>query len=122
MADIAFLLLIFFIVTSAMKMEDAMDIKIPAVPRIEVVEQDQRLDLWLDKAGVLRINRRVQTIAEAEIFLMQQVRLAPGTVVFLNGDERCPFRKAEEVIQALTRAGAVRVVFVSRQEDTDAPH
>ena len=120
MADIAFLLLVFFIVTSAMNMEETADIRLPAVPKIEVIEQDKRLDLWLDKNGTLKLLRRPCSLMEAEIRLLQQVRLVPDTIIFLNGDRRCPFRKTEEVLQMLTRAGAVRVVFVSTQEDRDA--
>lgn len=115
MADIAFLLLIFFIVTSAMKMQDVEDIKIPAVTHIETVEQRDRLDLWLDRNGILKMLRRTYTLEEAQIYLTQRMRMVPGTVVFLNGDRRCPFRKTEKVLKILTASGAVRVVFVSKE-------
>ena len=120
MADIAFLLLIFFIVTSAMKMEDASSIQIPSVPRVEVVEQDARLNLWLDRNGALKILRKTYTLEEAGIYLTQRMRLVPATVIFLNGDRRCRFRKVEAVLKTLTEAAAVRVVFVSREEGDDA--
>ena len=116
MADIAFLLLVFFICTSAMNMEDTAAIKLPAVPKTETIEQAHRLDLWLDREGTLRIMRKAYTQEEAEIYLVQRMRLAPETVVFLNGDERCPFARTETVLATLGRAGAVRVVFVSREE------
>ena len=115
MADIAFLLLIFFIVTSAMKIEDASKIRIPEVPRIEVVEEGERIDLWLSRDGVLKIRGRKHSLEEARIYLQQRVILIPDTVVFLNGDRACSFRRVEKVLKTLTAAGAVRVVFVTKQ-------
>lgn len=119
MADIAFLLLVFFICTSAMNMEDTAEIRIPSVPKIETIEQGNRLDLWMDKAGTLRIMRKACDIEEAEIHIVQRMRLAPATVVFLNSDERCPFNRTETVLKMLSRAGAVKIVFATREEKPD---
>jgi len=115
MADIAFLLLIFFIVTSAMKSENPAKIRIPELPGVEVVEGEQRLDLWLHRDGVLKIRRRVFGLEEAGVYLQQRVALIPDSVIFLHGDRDCPFRSVERVLKTLTQSGAVRVVFVARR-------
>ncbi len=115
MADIAFLLLIFFIVTSTMKIQDIAQIKIPSVEKIEVVEHDDRLNIWLDKEGILKIQRKEYSLLDAEIYLKQLMVLQPKTIIFFNGDKRCSFRKVEKILKTLTDSGAIKVVFATKQ-------
>jgi len=119
MADIAFLLLIFFIVTSTMKIQDVSQIRIPSVQKIEVVEHDDRLDIWLDKEGILKIQRKEYSLKDAEIYLKQLIILQPQTIVFFNGDKRCSFRQVEKVLKTLTDSGAIKVVFATKQTVKD---
>lgn len=116
MADIAFLLMIFFIVTSALKYKDESTVVIPRVPKVEVIDQNTRQDLWIDSAGALFMQNNQASLDDAYIFFAQQARANPDTIVFVNGDERCSFTHVEKALDMLTRAGARKVVFVSRKE------
>lgn len=119
MADIAFLLLIFFIVTSVLKFQEEQSVEIPNVPKLEVIEQRNRQDLWINKQGQLLVNNRKMPAEDLRIHFAQIKAMNPDVVVFINADTRCPFAKVEAALDALKQAGTERVVFVSKQEQRD---
>lgn len=116
MADIAFLLLIFFIVTSVIKFKDESSVIIPQVPKVEVIDQKDREDLWITKDGIFIRKNTPINLEDAELFFLQQSRANPETIVFINGDKRTSFKYVEKAINMLSRAGAQKVVFVTRKD------
>lgn len=116
MADIAFLLLIFFIVTSVIKFKDESSVVIPKVPKVEVIDQNNREDLWITKEGVFIRKNKPINLEDAELFFLQQSRANPDTVVFINGDKRTSFKYVEKAIDMLSRAGSQKVVFVTLEK------
>jgi biopolymer transport protein ExbD len=120
MADIAFLLLIFFICAGAANMDDEPEIILPDVLQAEIIERPHRLDIWINKDGDIRILRRTYTLEEAEAYLLRHMRFYPETYIGINSDERCAFARIEDALAALRRAGALRVVFMTREGLNDA--
>jgi len=115
MADIAFLLIIFFVCVAAADMDSDRDIALPAIPHTETIEAPHRLNVYVDKDGDLRISRQGYSLDDAELYLLQRMRFDPETIIFFNSDERCAFARTEDALGVLRRAGALRIVFVSRE-------
>ena len=119
MADIAFLLLIFFICAGAANMGDEPEIRLPEVSKPDTIDRAHRLGIWIHQNGDIRILGRAYTPEEAEVYLLRRMQLQPETVILFNSDERCAFARTEDALAVLRRAGALDIVFMSREEGSD---
>jgi len=119
LADIAFLLLIFFMVTTVFRTDKEQDIIWPQAEATEKIDEkrDDILNIWLTQGGEVFINDQPLT--------MQQVRplVAPlyaasdrRLVVSIRSDRDVPYRLIDEMQEQLKAAGVVRVVFATELE------
>lgn len=116
MADIAFLLLIFFISTTIFRMEEGLPV---ALPRAETAQRQEReliMHVWIDKQGHIAINDRVVAVEDISGVVMKVLQEKPGLIVAFNADERCPYSVVSDVMEELKKANAVRVSFTSEPE------
>lgn len=105
MADIAFLLIIFFMLTSTFARDTGLDIALPkamssdSLPRREVT-------IWVNQQGQVRINEN--WIRPEDLMAALQAELAEGAVkgVTIRGDERVPYGTIVTVMDAAKLLGA----------------
>jgi biopolymer transport protein ExbD len=116
MGDIAFLLLIFFMATTVLKVEEGLEVRLPRAETSESRKKDRVLHVWIDQAGRIRINDRFVDAAEVAGIVRRQIEETPGLVVAFNADVRAPYRAVSEVMEGLKQANAVRVSFTSTSE------
>lgn len=120
MADIAFLLLVFFLVTSALRFREESEIVLPGIASPETVPQEHRRDLAIRPDGSYQVGEDRVAADEIEYRFAIYRRLDPELVVFVNADQGCPFAVVETALDALAAAGARRVVFSVREEAGNA--
>jgi len=116
MADIAFLLLIFFISTTIFRMEEGLPV---ALPRAETAQRQKResiIHIWIDRQGHIAINDRLVAVGDIAGIVMRVLQEKPGLIVAFNADERCPYSIVSDVMEELKKANAVRVSFTSEPE------
>ncbi len=116
MADIAFLLLIFFMTTTIFKMEDGLPV---ALPRAETAHKQQRekiMHIWIDAAGNISINDKLVSVTNVEAILVNMLLEKPDLIVAFNADDRSPYGVISDVMEELKKANAVRVSFTSDPE------
>ncbi|HKK93629.1 MAG TPA: biopolymer transporter ExbD [Longimicrobiales bacterium] len=119
LADIAFLLLIFFMVTTVFRTDKEQDIVWPAAEATEKIDEkrDDILNIWLTQAGEVFINDQPLTMDQvrpivAPIYADSDRRL----VVSIRSDREVPYRLIDEMQEQLKAAGVVRVVFATELE------
>ncbi len=119
LADIAFLLLIFFMVTTVFRTDKEQDIIWPAAEATEKIDEkrDDILNIWLTQAGEIFINDQPMTMDQvrpivAPIYADSDRRL----VVSIRSDREVPYRLIDEMQEQLKAAGVVRVVFATELE------
>jgi len=119
LADIAFLLLIFFMVTTVFRTDKEQDIIWPAAEATEKIDEkrDDILNIWLTTAGEIFINDQPLTMDQvrpivAPIYADSDRRL----VVSIRSDREVPYRLINEMQDQLKAAGVVRVVFATELE------
>ena len=119
LADIAFLLLIFFMVTTVFRTDKEQDIVWPAAEATEKIDEkrDDILNIWLTQAGEIFINDQPMTMDQvrpivAPIYADSDRRL----VVSIRSDREVPYRLIDEMQEQLKAAGVVRVVFATELE------
>lgn len=116
MADIAFLLLIFFMVTTIFKMEDGLPVTLPRAETAQKQERERIMHIWIDAGGRVSINDKLVQIVQVEDILLNMLSERPDIIVAFNADDRAPYGVVSDVMEELKDANAIRVSFTSDPE------
>ena len=120
MADIAFLLLIFFMTTTIFKMEDGLPVHLPRAETAADQKRELISHIWIDDAGTISINDKLVTVSDVEPIIKSLLAERPSLIVAFNADHRTPYRIISDVMDGLKKANAVRVSFTSELERAGA--
>jgi|KNS7250_BmetaT_FD_contig_21_1053069_length_526_multi_3_in_0_out_0_1 biopolymer transport protein ExbD len=119
MADIAFLLLIFFMVTTVFQNERERPIQWPSAAATEQIDEkrDNILYVWLERNGDIWINDRLVPMADvSSVVGPQWMQSGQRLIISLRADALVPYRFVDLVQEQLKRSGAVYVVFATDLE------
>ena len=115
MADIAFLLLIFFLVTTTFPKDKRLAIVLPEQAKEQEVSQKNVLHVLVDPAGTVIIRRGEselqQTVSPGEVeqIWRQDVAQNPNLIAAVKTHPDAPYRFMVDVLDALQAAAATRV-------------
>ena len=120
MADVAFLLIIFFLVTFQIEV-DKTQVELPKTEiRLEVPEHSAYVSIT--ESGFIRVSSgeeiSVQVPSAEEVFSMASSVVAqdPSKAFVLKADRNVPYRVVDEVIDALKRANVHTIYLLSQQK------
>ncbi len=118
LADIAFLLLIFFMVTTVFRKEKKREVRWVEAEATEKIDQKRKniLHVWVDVDGNVWINDQnvpYQDIAEVVRPIYAENR---ELVVAVRADRSIAYQQINAITKQLQQAGAVRVTFATRLE------
>ncbi|MDE0081143.1 MAG: biopolymer transporter ExbD [Gammaproteobacteria bacterium] len=119
LADIAFLLLIFFMVTTVFRTERERPIDWPAAIATEQIDEkrDNILYVWLERNGDVWINDRLVAMADvAAVVGPAWLESGQRLIISLRADSQVPYRFVDLLQEQLKRSGAVYVVFATELE------
>ena len=118
MADIAFLLLIFFMVTTTFRAEQPRDVTMPEAMAQEKIPEKRKdiQNLFIERGGAVYINDRNVPVPQISD-VIAPIRLDRARlVVSIRGDVDAPYSLVNDVQEELRDAGAVRVNFTTNLE------
>jgi biopolymer transport protein ExbD len=121
MADIAFLLLIFFMTTTIFKMEDGLPVTLPRAETSQKQQREMVMRIWINRAGNISINDKLIAVDNIEAVIITMLQEKPNLIVAFNADDRCPYNVVSDVMEQLKMANAVRVSFTSDPESASQP-
>ncbi len=113
MADIAFLLLVFFMVTTIFKLEDGLPIEMPKAEAGQNTPREKITHIWIDRSGNISINDNMIAVEQVEPIVYAKLVANPALVVAFNVDKQTSFRPVEQVMDQLKNANATRVSFTA---------
>ena len=113
MADIAFLLIVFFMVTTIFKLEQGLAITLPRSIAGEKIPREKIAHIWIDRTGVLSIDDMVISVPDIEPLVLAKLRENPGVIIAFNSDENAPYRIVNEAMERLKLANALRIAFTT---------
>ncbi|MCK4409344.1 MAG: biopolymer transporter ExbD [Candidatus Eisenbacteria sp.] len=113
MADIAFLLIVFFMVTTIFKLEQGLAITLPRSTAGEKIPREKIAHIWIDRAGVLSIDDMVISVPDIEPMVLAKLRENPGVIIAFNTDENAPYRAINDAMERLKLANALRIAFTT---------
>jgi len=115
MADIAFLLLIFFLVTTVFDEEKGLSIVLPEPQQEVEVSQKNVLHLVVRPDGIVEVKRgespSIQTAAPTEVEAIWRLEFAqnPNLIAAVRTHPDAPYRNMIAVLDQLHKAGADKI-------------
>lgn len=117
MADISFLLLVFFMVSTVFVRYRGVPVDLPEAEKIEKLESRRNvLQIWVDKEGTINIEDKSIALEALGVFVHQRLTANPRTIISLRGDRESQFGVISDVMQELRKVEALRVNFSTKRE------
>ncbi len=119
LADIAFLLLIFFMVTTVFQNDSNRPIVWPEATATEKIDEKAKniLNIWVERDGGLFMNDRPYEMGDIAGTVGPLYAASDrALVISIRGDRDVPYNTIDQVQKQLVAAGVVRVVFATALE------
>ena len=119
LADIAFLLLIFFMVTTVFRTDRERDIIWPQAEATEKIDEKKKniLNIWVEQNGSIFMNDQPYTMAQvSEVVAPLYADSDRRLVISIRSDREVPYSTIDQLQAELVAAGVVRVVFATEME------
>ena len=117
MADISFLLLVFFMVSTVFVRYRGVPVDLPAAEKIEKLESRRNvLQIWVDSRGTINIEDQSVPLDVLGAFVHQRLTANPRMIISLRGDKESQFGVISDVMQELRKVEALRVNFSTKRE------
>ncbi|MCX6844642.1 MAG: biopolymer transporter ExbD [candidate division WOR-3 bacterium] len=112
--DIAFLLIIFFMVGTTFRGSQGLKVVLPnAITTERILKKKNTENLWIDKTGRVSIGDNLMTIPSVTPTMNEKVVENPDLVVVLQADKDVPYGYVTDVLEALKAARALKVTFAT---------
>jgi len=118
MADIAFLLLIFFMVSTVFVRYRGLRVVLPRAEKIERIETKRNITyIWVTPQGMISIDDvRVEKVSDLRSIVYRKRVENPRVIVSLKIDKNTPYKLVSDVMEELRKADALRVNFATLRE------
>jgi biopolymer transport protein ExbD len=112
--DIAFLLIIFFMVGTTFRAQGGFKVSLPAAESTErILKRRNTENIWIDKTGKIAIDDNLVTPPGIPSVMTEKVISNPDLVVVLQADKDVPYGFVTDVLEALKDARALKVTFAT---------
>ena len=117
MADIAFLLIIFFMVSTVFVVYRGFPVDLPPAGKIDLVKSRRNLvNIWVSPQGRIMVDEFETDLSRVGSIVQAKLAKNSRTVVLVKSDRNTEFRMISGVISELRKANALRVSFIARRE------
>ena len=117
MADISFLLLVFFMVSTVFVRYRGIPVKLPEAEKIEKLEMRRHVtSVWIGTDGVINIDDQILGLDQVGPFIHAKLVANPRLIISLKADGAADFGVVSDVLQELRKAEALRVNFSTLRE------
>ncbi len=111
MGDIAFLLLIFFMVTTIFREENGLPVELPRAEAGEEVNRELVSNIYINRQGQISIDDRLVQVKFVSDLIGQKIQDNPQLVVAFKTDTYTDYGVVSDVMEELKEVNAVRVFF-----------
>jgi biopolymer transport protein ExbD len=116
MADIAFLLLIFFMLSSIMDIEKEIPLKLPE-SRTSELTKEKFLYIWVNSRGDYFFDNQKNSIDNLIPYVKSRMVSNRNIKALIRADKNIPYKNIDAVLRKLKEAELYNIVFVSRKKN-----
>ncbi len=116
-ADIAFLLIIFFMLTTVFRTEKGLKLILPEAESTERILKRRNVShIWLDRGGKVSIDDSYFDMSGVTGVMAVEFSKNPDLIAIIRADKDSEYGKVNDILEALKDAGVLRVTFASEIE------
>jgi biopolymer transport protein ExbD len=116
MADIAFLLMIFFMVSTTFRAETGLQIIIPQVEAAEKLPSKNLTYVWIAKNGLISIDDALVSKERISEIMGRKRLINPDIIVSVECDEATGYKLVEDVLNEFVDASVLRIHLAARKK------
>ncbi len=116
LADIAFLLLIFFLVTTTIDMDKGLGLVLPAKGEQTEVSKKNISNLLVNAQGQILLDEEQVSLRDLQPLIKQKMQGNPNLIVSVKTDRRTKYQRYIDVIDELKQAGANRISIANPEQ------
>jgi len=114
MADIAFLLLIFFIVSTVFVKERGLRVNLPRAESIDKIPRIHAVTVYVDRNGNISVDDFILDIPMVEGVMLRKLAEDFNTIVCFRTDIDTEYGIMADIMNQMRRANALRVSFEAK--------
>lgn len=114
--DIAFLLLIFFMVTTIFIKETGLVVDLPRAEAGEKIKQEMVSNIFISKRGQISIDDMLVRPQDVSSLMGQKISANPSMIVAFKADKETPYKVVSDVMEELKEVNALRVSFNAKPD------
>ena len=118
MADIAFLLLIFFMVTTIFREETGLPVELPRAEAGEEINRELLSNIYINRQGLISIDDLIVKVDFVGDIMARKLSENPMMVVAFKTDNYAQYKVVSDVMEELKEVNATRVYFNNDIEST----
>ncbi len=111
MGDIAFLLLVFFMVTTIFRDENGLPVELPRAEAGEEVNRELVSNVYINRVGQISIDDRLVQVKHISDIMSGKISDNPQLIVAFKTDNYADYGTVSDVMEELKEVNAVRVFF-----------
>ncbi len=116
MADIAFLLLIFFMVTTVFRAETGLKVIIPLAEAAEKIPTKNLTHVWLAKNGMISIDDALVSVDKITPIMSGKKQINPDIIVSVRCDEATNYKLVENVFDRFVNASVLKISLATNKK------
>ena len=116
-ADIVFLLLIFFMSVTVFKEYQGLRVELPLAKATKKIERKRMIThIWINAQGEINVDDVMVTLGNINTVMCQKISENPATIVSLRADSRVKYAIVAQLIEELKQSNALRISFATLTE------
>ncbi len=117
-ADISFLLIIFFMVSTVFVVYRGFHVNLPSAAHIDPLKSRRNVvSIWVSPGGNMMCDEFTVDLSSLASVVNEKLQANPRIVVMVKADKDTPYRLVSGVIEELKKANALRVSFIAKRGD-----
>ena len=110
MADIAFLLIVFFLVTTTMNQDKGIGMQLPPAGESKKIQKKNICNIWVNAEGRILINLDQEVpVSRLRQNVEGRLRENPKLIISLKADDETPYNTFIHVLDQIKLTGAERI-------------
>jgi biopolymer transport protein ExbD len=117
MADIAFLLIVFFLVTTTMNQDKGIGMQLPPAGESKKIQKKNICNIWVNESGQILINLEDEVpLTQLRANIQQRLTANDKLIVSLKASEETPYESFINVLDEIKLAGADKISLASPEQ------